>query len=487
MSPGHATALHRWRVIALVLVVVGGVALAQVGGTPAAPPPAAPSALVGAADAESSAWYCTGQSTEGGAAPGFLVLTNTTGHRIGSSVSVVSDSGSHAQTAVTLPPHAAVTPPIPAPSSGSWEAQSVVVSGGGVAVSQVVHGPLGWSEAPCASSTSAHWYFPGGSTSAQDGLDISLFNPASTPVVVDLSFVTAGGVVHPINFQGIVLEPDQIAVEDVAADVQQQPTVSTIVSTRTGRVVASEVQRFVGPSQGLALVLGAAAAQSEWSIPVAQESPGASTEIDVLNPGSATASVTVQVRLPSGPLAPITGKVAAGVTWVVATSSETRIPDGQEYSATVSTGGGAGVVVGRTVVGPSSWSAPQAGTALGVDGANAQSPTGTWVMPPPGSSGTVPVAGAAPAGLAVLNVSGAPETYTAAAVTASGRRVVGTGTLPASGVAVVSGSALADAGLDQIVVQSSGPAAVSQVAGPSGGIGVITMSGIPVAAPIGTG
>ena len=61
-----------------------------------------------------------------------------------------------------------------------------------------------------------------------------LLNPTSTPVVVDLSFVTPDGMVHPINYQGIVLQSGQLVAENVASEVQEVSTVSTIVTDPYG-------------------------------------------------------------------------------------------------------------------------------------------------------------------------------------------------------------------------------------------------------------
>ena len=284
-------------------------------------------------------------------APGFLVLTNTAGAPASGTITAVTDGGSSERTAVAVPAGGVVAPSIPVLSSGSWESEIVSVSGGGVAVTQAVHGSSGWAQAPCQSTTSATWYFAGGTTVNSDGLYVSLFNPTSTPVVVDLSFMTPAGAVHPINYQGIVLQPGQVQVENVASEVQNVSTVSTVVSTRTGRVVASEVQVFAGPSAGLALVPGAAYPESQWTIPQAQE-VGGHSEIDVFNPGAGAEHVTVRLRLPSAPLAPLTATVAGGSTWALATSTQTRIPHGETYSAVIDATGGTGVVVSRTVTLP---------------------------------------------------------------------------------------------------------------------------------------
>ncbi len=222
VSPAHRRPERRWLVLALVVVVVVGVGIAAGARgtqTPAAAP-ATPTALVGAPDAESTAWYCTGQSTGSGVAPGFIVLTNSTTRAVDGIVTAVTDSGAVVHTAVSVPARGATTPAIPTLSSGSWEGETVTVAGGGVAVTQAVHGASGWSQTPCQSTTAADWYFPGGTTANSDPLYVSLLNPTSTPVVVDLSFVTPAGSVHPINYQGIVLQSGQVQVENVASEVQ---------------------------------------------------------------------------------------------------------------------------------------------------------------------------------------------------------------------------------------------------------------------------
>jgi uncharacterized protein DUF5719 len=487
VTPAHHSPEPRWRILVFVVVVIAGVAVAVT--TRGTPPPAAgsatPAALVGAPDAESSAWYCTGQSTASGASPGFVILTNTSARSVGANIVTVTDGGATQHTAVAVPPHGVAAPAIPPPTAGSWEAQTVTVDGGGVAVTQAVHSSSGWSESPCLSTTASRWYFPGGTTASGDILFLSLLNPTATPVVVDVTFVTPSGVLHPINFQGIVVPAGSVLVDDVASVVQDFSTVSTIVAARSGRVVASQIQVFGGGSSGLSVVPGVATPQSRWTVSQAKEASGGTSAIDVFNPNPTPEPVTVHLRLPSGPLAPISHTVAPGSTWALATSAQTRIPAGADYSADVVADRGPGVVVGRTVVLPGAATWPQAGMALAIDGLSQASPTDTWVIPPPGTSASPAVNGVAPDSLTLTNTSSGTERYTAYAVTASGRSLLASGALGAGTSAFVSGSILSASTTAQVIVQSTGPMAVSEDAGPAGGVGVVAMPGLPLAASIG--
>jgi hypothetical protein len=348
-----------------------------------------------------------------------------------------------------------------------------------------VHGSTGWGVAPCQSSTAANWYFAGGTTANSDGLFVSLLNPTSTPVVVDLSFMTPTGAVHPINYQGVVLTPGHVVVEDVGSEVQNTSTVSTVVTARTGRVVASELQVFSGSSSGLSVVPGVAQLSAHWAIPQAEENSGGHSEIDVFNPGGTPVAVRIHLRLASGPLAPLSADVAPGSTWVVVTDKQTRIPAGAPYSVIVDASGGAGVVVGRTVLAPGSAASPQAGVAPGIAAGSMRSPTGEWVVPPPGTADDPPFGGAAPHSLGLSNTSGAPVSYRVFGVTASRQRLLASGTLAPGLFALVPAPALSAAGFDPIVVRANRSLGVSEELAPSGALGVVTMPGLPLAAAIG--
>jgi uncharacterized protein DUF5719 len=437
---------------------------------------------VGSPDAESSAWYCTGQSTAAGQIdPGSVILTNTTTRSVAGSITGVTDSGARVSASVRVPPRGQVVADIPAPASGTWISDSVILSGGGVAVTQVVKGMSGWDEAPCQSSTSQDWYFPSASTAGSNGLFVALFNPTSTPDVVDLSFVTPAGLVHPINFQGLVLQPGQTQVQNVSSYIQNQSSVATSVMARTGRIVASELQLLSGTGSGMSIVPGAPRAERQWTIPQNLELAGGTSSIDVFNPGSTTEFVTVRARLDSGPLSPFTAHVLPDSTWIIPTSTETRIPQGDAYAAVVNATGGAGVVVGRSVGAPSSAQAPQASVAIGVGELSTMAPHHLWVVPSPGSTAMPAMTGVLPAHLALSNSTRIPERYVIYVMTPSGTRMVASGTLGPAAFIALGDSVLFAAGLNPLLISGSGPLAISEDVGPTGTLGVVTMPGIPLA------
>jgi len=487
VRPAHG-GQRRWLVLVVVVGVLAGLAIAARSPGHSAPggPPPAPGSLVGAPDAESSAWYCTGQSTAAGQlAPGSIILTNSGTRTVKGIIDAVTDTGATVATPVAVPARRQLVPDIPTPKSGTWISEAVTLSGGGVAVSQTLQGSSGWAEAPCLSSTAQHWYFPSGVTTGSNALFVSLFNPTATPDVVDLSFTTSKGVVHPINFQGIVLQPGQTQVESIGPFVQDQGSIATTVSTRTGRLVAGELQLLTGNGSGLAIVPGSPRVEREWVIPRAVEVSEGSSSIDVFNPGPTAEEVTIRTALGSGPLAPFRARVPADSTWVLSTSAETRIPIGDPYSAVVESTGGPGVVVGRAVAAPSSAPPPQEGLATAVDVLSAATPTHMWVVPSPGLAATPVVPGAFPAHLTLTNLTDHQETYVLDVVEASGLKSIATGDLPPSGSFSLSSPALGGAGLDPVLVRTNGSAAVSEDVGPTGSDGVVTMPGVPLSRAIG--
>ena len=129
MSPAHQSRERRWLVLILVVAVLAGVAVAaRSPGKPAAggPPPAS-AAAVGAPDAESSAWYCTGQSTAAGGGPGLLHPDQHPGHAGAGNDQCGDGHRGQGDEPVSVPPGANRSPPS-RPCDGSWISEAVVTS-----------------------------------------------------------------------------------------------------------------------------------------------------------------------------------------------------------------------------------------------------------------------------------------------------------------------------------------------------------------------
>jgi hypothetical protein len=241
------------------------------------------------------------------------------------------------------------------------------------------------------------------------------------------------------------------------------------------------LQLLPGTGSGLAIVPGTPQVERKWVIPQAAEVANGSSSIDVFNPGPSAEEVTIRPVLGSGALTPFRARVAGDSTWVLSTSAETRIPVGDPYSAVIEVTGGPGVVVGRAVAAPSSAPAPQEGMANAVGVLSAATRSHMWVVPSPGLGATPVVPGALPAHLALTNLTGRHETYVIDVVEASGLKAIASGDLAPSASFSLDPPALGAAGLDPVLVRTSGATGVSEDVGPTGSYGVVTMPGLPLA------
>ncbi|MGP8058399.1 MAG: DUF5719 family protein [Acidimicrobiales bacterium] len=485
----HTTPVRRLPILVVVLAVL--VLAGLVGRTSPAPaPPAA--ALLGTVapptGAESSSWYCTGGTgTQGGSANVTLYLFNRGPTAVTGSVTVANDTGGTGVVPVTVAPGAQITVVPGLILQGTWLASRVDLNGGGVSVSEVVDGAYGWAQSPCASTTSASWYFASGATINGSTLFVALYNPSATASVVNLAFATPQGLTQPTPFQGLVVAPGQLVVAGVAAYVQNQSSVSTVVQATSGRIVAQELQEFSANGiSGLSLRLGSTQPAARSYFPRSVDVTGGRTSFSVFNPGQVPEHVTIAVRLPSGPVAPFVQDVPADSTWVQSTTASgtaaDRVPDNQDFATTVTAVGGPGVVVDRTVASSSAGATPQWGEASAVPGDATTVASRQWLLPNPALAAQPPVTGAAPFALALLNTGTTTVTVTVSVLGANGPTRLGS--VPPQQIApgafsVIEAPALAAAGMAAFDVQATGPVAVMSDATPAGMPGVVAMPGIP--------
>ena len=457
----------------VVLVGVGLLSLVFPPPSPAPPPPTADGVQVAPADAHLSSLYCTsGAGVDAGAgATGVVVLANTTPDAVHGVMTTFAASGPAAvQRDLTVPPHgtADVIPATGLPVGAT--ASTFSFAGGGVTGTMVVGGPTGWGTAPCASAVSPQWDFSGGSTS-NGSLDLSLYNPTAAPAVVDASFLTTGGaVLEPQAYQGITIGAHQLVVAALAAYVQGQTDVTTLVQAASGSVVATELDRISTPNGGgLALVSGTPSEATTWRFAQTTAVQGGNVTLAVGNPGAPPVSADVTVGLSGATVTPRVLDVPAHAVATLAVSAVAGWPLGSPYSITVSAN--SPIVVGRSVTAPPVAAAPQAGVTQGTTGLAT-----SWLVVGPGSPGNPLVAKAAIRSLAVADPGSAPVSVTV--VPLGGGRPIAMARIGAGGL-VVFGSA-AVGGLRPLVVEATGSVVVEADDGPAGAPGTVSSSGFPL-------
>jgi hypothetical protein len=465
---------RRLAVVASVLVVaVGGGLAAGFGGAPAPATDLPSASLVAAAapvDAQSSSWYCAG--VPGSSSPlgtSQVLLVNAGRRTVPATVDVVGTKGAAKRTRVEVPAHGQLTVAPASLVTGPWLATRIDVGGGGVSASELVGGSSGGAVAPCASATSARWYFAAGATTTGSTLQMSVFNPTANLAVVDLSFVTTAGATSPQPFQGLVLEPGAFRSVTVGAYVQDQKQVAAVVTARSGAVVATELQAVhAGGVSGIALRLGTPALADTWVLPRAMDVSGGTAQVSIFNPSNHTETVSVRPRLPSGPVSPFIDKLGPDSVWVLDTAEEVRIPDGVGYAATVRVTGGPGVVVDRTAGAAAGSPVPQWGDDAPVSRASMQ--VTRWVVPAVDAPGTTtPVSR-----MLVLQDPGPrPVAAMVSALTRAGVRRVTRVTVKAGAFATVS------AGTTATLVTAAGPLAVTGDASPAGAPATALVPAIP--------
>lgn len=474
----------RLAVLSVILLATVGAGAADRLVHRAMPAPGRPTPIssVVPASVESSAWYCAGgTSALGSTAATTVNLVNTGSQPVAGTMTALSDTEKTKTVAIRIPGRSQSVEVPGLLVGGNLVATTVELHGGGVLVTESVVGALGWSESPCSRSTAPEWYFASGSTVNGDTLTLSLFNPATTDAVVDMTFVTPAGVSQPQPFEGIVVAPGTLVIEHLDAYVQDAASVSSIVQARTGAVVAAELQtESSGGVRGLSVRLGVPALFPTWSLPRSIDIAGcrSCTSITVFNPTGRTDRVEVTVRPGGSPAAKFTDTVGPRSAWVFDTSRQTRIPAGISFLATVQVRSGPGVVVDRTLHAPSSLAGPQFGAVTGLAVGPAAPPSAIAVLPGPGTPLHPSVPGAQAQALSVVNPGTTAVRATVWAL-AGVRGLVELGQVrvpPASAVAL-GRSVLSKVGRLPLVVSSDGPVVVLENLGPTASEGVVSLAG----------
>lgn len=388
-------------IVAIGALLLGGGLVDRSGSSKPITPAGAPLAQVpvaAPAGAESSSWFCAGATGPSGPAPGSVVIANSGALPLTATVAQVADQGPGATSTVTVGARSRVSVPEDPPGSPHWVGADVTLSGGAAAVEQEVNGPLGPGSTPCATSGERTWYFTNGRTAINASDQITLLNPYPTESVVDLSFTTDQGLEAPGEFQALVVPASGMISLDLGTHLRRRARIATVVTARTGRVVAWQTEvvtpvpsgtPVIGPNgppagaidpaspvPGVVVTLGSSSAATSWTWPDGVAGNGIDEQYVIFNPGPGTAQVQLALNLDQGSATPFALTIGPNEVSTVNSDQEARVPAGVTHSAVLRSLNGVPVVAERTVAGAS----PATRTGLG-DLAGERLASTSWLFP----------------------------------------------------------------------------------------------------------
>jgi len=312
------------------------------------------------AEAVGSTWYCAAGSATGdssGFAEQTVSIANSSDQAVTGRLTAYSETGAQSSTQLQVGPHSRQNVRVSDIQRSRWASALVELSGGEVSVAQIFQGPAGRSTGACASAPAKDWYFPSGSSRNGARNLMAMFNPFPGDATVDLTFDTEDGARTPQQFQGLVLPGSRVTVVDIGNVVTLREHVSTTIHSRTGRVVAQQIQTAdgrEGSQEGLTVTLGAPAVSPVWTFALATPPDSEAHEvIAVLNPSDVDTTVEVQVQIDDadqvGSVEPYRINVAAGRSATLDLMSDARIPRSAGRWIIARSIDGTGVVVERSI------------------------------------------------------------------------------------------------------------------------------------------
>ena len=308
----------RWPLIVVALATVIGLAVADQGDdgrevglartaqevVSAAPGPGA----------RAGVWYCSeGTSLPGEFADHSVIVANPTATAVTATVSVfpstpagsVSPSALPEKVMLTVPGRSQAAVRLAEVVESQFTAALVEVDSGSAVVEQRVQGPTGFDIVPCASRSSATWYFAAGSTRRDARLVFTLFNPFPDRAVAKFTFSTDEGIREPQALRGVLVPARSLVVVNATDLVPRFSSVATTVEMQAGRVVAGRLQLFDGSEglEGLTAGPGVPAPQTQWVLPIGPADAKVAEHLVLYNPSDQTAAADIRVRLDAPDLA----------------------------------------------------------------------------------------------------------------------------------------------------------------------------------------
>lgn len=308
----------RWPLIVLALATVIGLAVADRGDNePDVGSARTVQQVISSApgpDARAGVWYCSeGTSLPGEFADHSVIVANPMPTAVTAAVSVfpstpvgsVSPSALPEKVLLNVPGRSQATLRLADVMESQYTAALVEIDSGSAVVEQRVQGPTGFDVVPCASRSSATWYFAAGSTRRDARLLFTLFNPFPDRAVAKFTFSTDEGIREPQVLRGVLVPARSLVVVNATDLVPRFSSVATTVETQAGRVVAGRLQLFDGSEglEGLTAGPGIPDPQTQWVLPNGPADAKVAEHIVLYNPSDQVAAADIRVRLDAPDLA----------------------------------------------------------------------------------------------------------------------------------------------------------------------------------------
>jgi hypothetical protein len=307
----------------------------------------------------SSTWFCAGgtarpEGVDGLVADGAAVIANPGDRQLTGTVRIVPSEGEAKTLPVQVGPRSRTLVRFADVVAAPYAAALVELDGGGAVVEHQIHGPTGYSTAPCAPAASERWYLAEGSTAREgafpeDRMLLALYNPFPEDAIVDLSFTHEEGRAVPSDFTGLVVKGGALRIVSVGEHVRRRAHISMTAVARSGRIVVDRIQQRNGAVKGISLALAATTPATTWYFPEGYLVDGLGERYHVFNPSDDEAQVALELALESGAAEPFDLTIPPRGRVTVVANDEERVPRGVGHAATVVSLNGVPVVAERSV------------------------------------------------------------------------------------------------------------------------------------------
>jgi uncharacterized protein DUF5719 len=275
-------------VLALALIAVGLFSSMARGVDPSQ----LPAALALNGNAESTALYCTGFSSDQLGESGRVIFLNTTDRSHLITIDDASNLGDTSSREVTLAAHRQYGFDPSAGLHGQYFGVGAQVIGGGVVGVEVTKDHT--SEAPCISTGITNWFATGFDTTVGSSALVSVYNPTATPAVFNVSTYSSSGYVAPAKFQGYAVAAHSQAEINLGVAIVDMSDVGVHVRVLRGSLDIVGLQQS-GPT--VSYNTGVTEAATSALFPLVTTANDATAQIRFSNPGPRPAHVTLAVTL----------------------------------------------------------------------------------------------------------------------------------------------------------------------------------------------